>query len=177
MPYSTPQAVPAPGSGPRRGGPARPVAPAPQPLFSDIGQGDFLHNVAHLTDNPLLRCVPLPSPPPIGLRLTFICMCGLRVGLDQGSRWAEDAGRKGLEGVLAPSLPQSLGSGHVVLTHALVLLVEQITRYLEATNLKYYFNINNSYVPNKLKVILCPILHKVHTLTHTPAVFVWYGDP
>lgn len=39
--------------------------------------------------------------------------------------------------------------------------VLQITRYLEATNLKYYFNINNSYVPNKLKVILCPILHKV----------------
>ncbi|ELR13596.1 Yip1 domain containing protein [Acanthamoeba castellanii str. Neff] len=119
----------APMSGPRRGGPARPTAaggvrpqqPQPQqPLFSDIGQGDFLNNVAQITDNPLLR-----------------------VGLDQGSRWAEDAGRKGLEG---------------------------ITRYLEATNLKYYFNINNSYVPNKLKVILCPILHKSWTrrITQTP---------
>jgi hypothetical protein len=119
-----PQAAPM--SGPRRGvrppnaggGGMRPQQPQ-QALFSDM-QGDFLNNVAQITDNPLLR-----------------------VGIDQGSRWAEDAGRKGLEG---------------------------ITRYLEATNLKYYFNINNSYVPNKLKVILCPILHKSWTrrITQTP---------
>lgn len=53
----------APMSGPRRGGPARPNAAGggvrpqqpQQPLFSDIGQGDFLNNVAQITDNPLLR--------------------------------------------------------------------------------------------------------------------------
>eukprot|EP01087_Luapelamoeba_hula_P005674 TRINITY_DN1571_c0_g1_i1.p1 TRINITY_DN1571_c0_g1~~TRINITY_DN1571_c0_g1_i1.p1 ORF type:complete len:334 (+),score=45.75 TRINITY_DN1571_c0_g1_i1:81-1082(+) len=55
-----------------------------------------------------------------------------QMGLSYGTQWAAGAGERYKQG---------------------------ITKYLEATNLKYYFNINNSYVPNKLKVILCPFLH------------------
>jgi len=56
-----------------------------------------------------------------------------QIGLSYGHKWAEDASEKYKQG---------------------------ITKYLESTNLKYYFNINNSYVPNKLKILLCPFLHK-----------------
>eukprot|EP00163_Fabomonas_tropica_P023531 TRINITY_DN40889_c0_g1_i1.p1 TRINITY_DN40889_c0_g1~~TRINITY_DN40889_c0_g1_i1.p1 ORF type:complete len:280 (+),score=56.46 TRINITY_DN40889_c0_g1_i1:239-1078(+) len=35
-----------------------------------------------------------------------------------------------------------------------------VGRHLSVSKLKYYFNVNNSYVLNKLKIILCPFLHK-----------------
>lgn len=33
-------------------------------------------------------------------------------------------------------------------------------KFLTLRPLKYYFNVNNSYVLNKVKVLLCPLLHK-----------------
>jgi protein transport protein YIF1 len=33
-------------------------------------------------------------------------------------------------------------------------------RYFTTAGLKYYFHVNNNYVKNKLKVLLCPLLHK-----------------
>lgn len=74
-----------------------------------------------------------------------------RMMFQQAGAWSEDAKNKGIEGVRLKLLILGFYSTAVL----------QITKYLQATNLKYYFDINNSYVPNKLKVILCPVLHKV----------------
>eukprot|EP00897_Mesotaenium_endlicherianum_P008816 jgi/Mesen1/7963/ME000422S07115 len=37
-----------------------------------------------------------------------------------------------------------------------------MTRYFSSQDIPYYFQVSDSYVRNKLKVILCPFLHKGH---------------
>ncbi|KAL6054784.1 Protein transport protein yif1 [Balamuthia mandrillaris] len=56
-----------------------------------------------------------------------------RIGIDVGRRWMGTA-KDEFEGTLS--------------------------RWLSSTNLKYYFNVNNSYVLNKIRLLLCPVLHK-----------------
>lgn len=37
---------------------------------------------------------------------------------------------------------------------------ENLGRFMTLSPLKYYFNVNNSYVMNKIKLLLCPFFHK-----------------
>eukprot|EP00271_Cylindrocystis_brebissonii_P015158 TRINITY_DN37299_c0_g1_i1.p1 TRINITY_DN37299_c0_g1~~TRINITY_DN37299_c0_g1_i1.p1 ORF type:complete len:316 (+),score=39.54 TRINITY_DN37299_c0_g1_i1:213-1160(+) len=37
-----------------------------------------------------------------------------------------------------------------------------VNRYFSAHDMKYYFQVNDQYVKNKLKVLLCPFLHRGH---------------
>ena len=37
----------------------------------------------------------------------------------------------------------------------------QFGRFMTIAPLKYYFNVNNSYVMNKMRLLVCPFFHKV----------------
>lgn len=50
--------------------------------------------------------------------------------------------------------------GSSVLSNANTLVGEHVSRYLTLSPFKYYFNVNNSYVLNKIRLLLCPFLHK-----------------
>lgn len=45
-------------------------------------------------------------------------------------------------------------------------IVRQISSYFSIEPLKYYFNVSNSYVLNKLRVLLLPFMQKVRTPSH-----------
>lgn len=81
-----------------------------------------------------------------------------QMGLSYGQKWAEDASEKYKEGVQHIFYCILFSPWNPIV---FMFFRTQITKYLESTNLKYYFNINNSYVPNKLKVLLLPFTHKV----------------
>jgi len=45
---------------------------------------------------------------------------------------------------------------------------ENISRYISIADLRYYFNVNNSYVINKLKILLCPYIHSNYPRQSVP---------
>ena len=45
--------------------------------------------------------------------------------------------------------------------------LQNFNRWFNMYNLKYYFAVNNSYVLNKLKLVLFPFRHKVFFCLHT----------
>lgn len=64
------------------------------------------------------------------------------------------------------SMLQGLGSaafgpmGSHVLSSGTQFMNDNIGRFMTLSPLKYYFNVNNSYVMNKVRLLLCPFFHK-----------------
>eukprot|EP01112_Ceratiomyxa_fruticulosa_P017366 TRINITY_DN5396_c0_g1_i4.p1 TRINITY_DN5396_c0_g1~~TRINITY_DN5396_c0_g1_i4.p1 ORF type:complete len:352 (-),score=52.12 TRINITY_DN5396_c0_g1_i4:119-1174(-) len=59
-----------------------------------------------------------------------------------------------------PIAQMGLQYGGKIFDSGIEYVDQKFGRYISSGILKYYFNVNNSYVLNKIKLLLCPLLHR-----------------